>query len=194
MKTGLIIHSFLLVLIAISFSLNSFAHCDSYDGPLIKDAIKALESENVSLALKWIPAEDEPEIISLFNKTIALKSGDKEIYSIVEEHFLETLVRLHRQSEGESFTGLKPAGSASPIVVMADLALENHSPDDLLQKLSNHINFVLREKFQKAAALYEVKDRDPETGRQFVASYVDYTHTLETLHKVIESDQGHHGH
>jgi hypothetical protein len=63
----------------------------------------------------------------LFNKTYSLKGGDKEIYEIIEKHFLETLVRLHHASEGESFTGLKPAGSAEPIIKMSDKALEEQN-------------------------------------------------------------------
>ena len=30
-------------------SAPAFAHCDSYDGPVIKDAVKALETNNVNL-------------------------------------------------------------------------------------------------------------------------------------------------
>ena len=48
------------------------AHCDSYDGPVIKDATKALETNNVNLVLKWITDEQEKEIIPLFNKTYKL--------------------------------------------------------------------------------------------------------------------------
>ena len=35
-------------------TLPASAHCDSYDGPVIKDASKALETNNVNLVLKWI--------------------------------------------------------------------------------------------------------------------------------------------
>jgi hypothetical protein len=105
------------ILVAILFAgINGalYAHCDSYDGPVIKDAVKALETNNVNLVLKWIDQNDEQEIVDLFNKTYALKSGDQETYAIVEKHFLEALVRLHRASEGEPYTGLKPAGSLKP--------------------------------------------------------------------------------
>ena len=77
------------------------AHCDSYDGPVVTDALKALETNNVNLVLKWIDGEQEEEIISLFDKTYGLKDGDPEVYGIVKQHFLETLVRLHRETEGE---------------------------------------------------------------------------------------------
>src|SRR5690606_26263220 len=99
------------------------AHCDSYDGPVIKDALKAFNENKVALVLKWIEPQHETEIKSLFEKTYALKNGDREIYQIVERHFLETLVRLHREGEGAPYTGLKPAGSTTAIVQMADKAL-----------------------------------------------------------------------
>jgi len=181
-----------IILTGISGAL--YAHCDSYDGPVIKDAIKALETNNVNLVLKWIDQEDEQEIIDLFNKTYALKSGDQEIYAIVEKHFLETLVRLHRDSEGEPFTGLKPAGSAEPIIKMSDKALEDQNIDDLLSKLDNHINSVVREKYEKVIALDKTKDESAENGREYVAAYVDYTHTLEAIHGIIENGVIHHSH
>src|SRR5690606_14192822 len=89
-------------------SISGFAHCDSYDGPVIKDALRALDQNNVQLVLKWIDPQQEKEVISLFNKTYSLKDGNQEVYSIVEKHFFENLVRLHRETEGEPYTGLKP--------------------------------------------------------------------------------------
>src|SRR5690606_31476331 len=121
-------------------SLTAFAHCDSYDGPVIKDAIKALDNNDVRLVLKWITADQELEITSLFNKTYALKSKDKQVYDIVEKHFFETLVRLHRETEGAPYTGLKPAGSTIQIIQMTDKALEENNIKDLINKLDNHIS------------------------------------------------------
>ena len=193
MKTKILFPVILMTAIIFAISNPVNAHCDSYDGPLIKDALKALETNNVSLVLKWIEPADEKEITDLFNKTYALKTGDQEIYSIVEKHFLETLVRLHREGEGQPFTGLKPAGSASPIVVMADQALADHDIDELLGKLDNHINSVIREKYNKVEKLGKIKETDTQTGREFVAAYVDYAHTLEAIHSVIETG-GAHGH
>ena len=37
----------------------AFAHCDSYDGPVVKDALQALETNNVALVYKWISTEQE---------------------------------------------------------------------------------------------------------------------------------------
>lgn len=181
-----------LFLIFSSFSAT--AHCDSFDGPTIKDAKRALETNNVDLVLKWINPEQEAEVTSLFNKTYAMKSGDKEIYDIVEKHFFETLVRLHRETEGAPYTGLKPAGSTKKIILLSDEAIENKNVEGLLEKLNAHIGKVIKDKYQKVAALNKVKNESSEKGRQYVKAYVDYTHTIEALHDVVEHGNKHSGH
>lgn len=108
----------------------TFAHCDSYDGPVIKDAEKALETNNVNLVLKWVTKEQEKEITTLFHKTYELRNGDKGVYEIVEKHFFETLVRLHRETEGAPYTGLKPAGTTKQIIQMTDNALKENNVED----------------------------------------------------------------
>ncbi|WP_430972934.1 DUF6448 family protein [Sunxiuqinia rutila] len=189
----------ILSLVFVSFfmifgSLPASAHCDSYDGPTIKDATKSLETNNVNLVLKWITPEQEKEIIPLFNKTYALKAGDKEVYAIVEKHFFETLVRLHRETEGAPYTGLKPAGTTKPIIQLSDQAIVSKDIEDLLGKLNNHIGKVIKEKYEKVAALEKVKNDSPEKGREFVEAYVDYTHTIEAIHDIVEQGGGHSAH
>ncbi|KOH47129.1 DUF6448 family protein [Sunxiuqinia dokdonensis] len=184
----------LLFLFMIFGTLPVSAHCDSYDGPTIKDAIKALETNNVNLVLKWITPEQEKEIIPLFNKTYSLKKGDKEVYAIVEKHFFETLVRLHRVTEGAPFTGLKPAETTKMIVQLSDKALESNNIDDFLVKLNTHIGKVIKDKYDKVVALEKVKNDSPEKGREYVEAYVDYTHTIEAIHDIAEQGGGHSAH
>ncbi len=176
------------------FPATSFAHCDSYDGPVIKDAYKALETNDVNLVLKWIDKEQENEIKSLFSKTYSLKNSDMEIYQIVEKHFLETLVRLHRETEGAPYTGLKPAGSTKAIITLTDKAITSQNVDDLAQKLNGHIEKVIKEKYHQVVSLYNSKDESPEIGRAYVKAYVDYTHTLEAIHDILEYGGSHQGH
>ncbi len=170
----------------------TFAHCDSYDGPVIKDAKTALETNNVNIVLKWVEKADEAEITNLFNKTYKLKNGDKEIYEIVEKYFFETLVRIHRAGEGAPYTGLKPAGSASQIVKMADHSIETGDVDDLTSKFTAHIEKVVKEKYHTLMELSKVKTESLEKGRAYVAAYVDYTHTLEALHAPLEHGSSAH--
>ena len=186
--------TFILSLIAI-LSLISIqpasAHCDSFDGPALIDAEKALETNNVDLILKWINADMEDEVVPLFHKTYSMKNGDKEIYEIVKKHFYETFVRLHREMEGAPFTGLKPAGTTAHITVMSDKALESGDFASLLKALNNHVNSQLQEKFDKTEALYKVKDNSVEEGRAYVEAYVDYTHSLEAVHDILSGGGGH---
>lgn len=188
------IFSIVLLALLMVGSLPAFAHCDSYDGPTIKEAIKALETNNVNLVLKWITPEQEKVIIPLFNKTYSLKAGDKEVYQIVEKHFFETLVRLHRETEGAPFTGLKPAGTTKKIVQLSDQALDSKDVDTFLVKLNAHIGKVIKEKYEKVVALDKVKNDSPAKGREYVEAYVDFTHTIEAIHDIAEQSGDHSAH
>ncbi|MEA4810317.1 DUF6448 family protein [Macellibacteroides fermentans] len=175
----------------------AFAHCDSYDGPVVKDALQALETNNVALVYKWISTEQEAEISALFTKTYNLKKGDKEIYSLVEKHFLETLIRLHRQTEGFGFDGIKAAGTTKPIVQLSDKAIETGNVENLINQLNGHIAKVVEDKYNAVKELEKVKNESPEKGRDYVKAYVMYTHSLEAIHDIVEqvaSGHAEHGH
>lgn len=187
------ISSLLLAMTFMLLSTAAFAHCDSYDGPVIKEALKALEQNKVELVLKWIEPQQEEEIISLFDKTYSLKNGDKEVYAIVEKHFLETLVRLHRETEGEPFTGLKPAGSMTPLVEMADNSIAGKNVEGVIKTVNNHLEKLLRERHKKVVKLSKTKDDSVEQGRAYVKAYVLYTHTLEKLEHLLDGHASHSG-
>src|SRR5690554_1838063 len=192
-----IVQGMFVPMLIVVFSMLSLqpasAHCDSFDGPVLVDAAEALETNNVDLLKKWILPEDEAIVLPLFHKVYNLKEGDAEVYEIVKTHFYETCVRLHREMEGATFTGLKPAGTTAHITVMSDKALENGDFNSLLIALNKHVNGQLTEKYDKTAALYKVKDRSVEEGRAYVEAYVDYTHAVEAVHDLLESG-GHHHH
>jgi len=75
---------------------------------------------------------------------------------------------------------------------MTDKALQENNVDDFLLQLNKHIDKVVREKYQKVTELNKVKDDSVEKGREFVAAYVDYTHTVEAIHDIIEHGGGSH--
>lgn len=187
MRSLLVAFAFLLT------SISGFAHCDSYDGPVIKDAFRALKANNVELVFKWIIPEQEEQIASLFEKTYNLKDGDQEVYDIVEKHFLETLVRLHRETEGAPYTGLKPAGSMTPLVAMADNSIAEKNVDELLKTVNNHLEKLLRERYKKVTELSKTKNDSVEKGRAYVTAYVAYTHTLEKLERILNGHASHSG-
>jgi len=188
--------SILLILMLTAFiGSPAFAHCDSYDGPVVKDAMKALKTNNVSLVLKWVNENQSQEITALFNKTYSSRNDNKEIYTIIEKHFLETLVRLHRETEGAPYTGLKPAGTTKEIIKLTDNTITTGSANEMISKLNNHIEKVIKEKYQKVSELNKVKDISVEKGREYVKAYIDYTHTVEAIHNILElSNDGHSAH
>jgi Family of unknown function (DUF6448) len=91
--------------------LGAFGHCDTLDGPVIGLARKALEAGNVNLVLPWVRAEDERELRRAFEHALAVRKLGAEACELADTHFFETLVRIHRASEGAPYTGLKPAGA-----------------------------------------------------------------------------------
>ena len=167
------------------------AHCDSYDGPVIKDAMKAFEQQNVELVLKWVEPKYDKIITEKFNQTLKLTGSNEEVNKIIRTHFLETLVRLHREGEGASFTGLKPIGSMTPMVEMADNSLDKNDIDYVVEAVNSHLGEVLKERFTKAMELSKTKDNSVEQGRAYVDAYVQYTHTLEALEHIIHEPISH---
>lgn len=167
------------------------AHCDSYDGPVIKDAMIAFEQQNVEPVLKWVEPKYDEVITEKFNQTLKLQGDNEEVNKILRTHFLETLVRLHREGEGASFTGLKPAGSMTPMVEMADNSLDKNDIDNVIEKVNNHLGEVLKERFTKAMELSKTKDNSVEEGRAYVDAYVQYTHTLEALEHILHGSMSH---
>src|SRR5688572_9267000 len=49
------------------------AHCDSMDGPVVEAAREALAIGNAGPALAWVRPQDEAEIRSAFERTLAVR-------------------------------------------------------------------------------------------------------------------------
>ena len=88
-----------------------FAHCDTMDGPVIADAIKAIEQNNVNYVLKWVQPVNENEIKDAFVLIMKVRLQSPEAKLLADNYFFETLVRVHRSGEGVPYTGLKPSGT-----------------------------------------------------------------------------------
>lgn len=124
-----------IVLLFTVLSENAFAHCDTLDGPVVQTARTALEKGDVTPLLKWVQADDEKEIRTAFQKTLAVRTKGAEAKELADMYFFETLVRIHRAGEGAPYTGLKPGEAVDPAVALADRALETGSVDKLVNVL-----------------------------------------------------------
>jgi len=104
------------------------AHCDTINGPVVAAAKAALNSGDVTPVLKWVRAEDEPEIKAAFARSMAVRSKGKEASELADLYFFETVVRIHRAGEGAPYTGLKAAGEGiTSLIRAADSAIEGGS-------------------------------------------------------------------
>jgi hypothetical protein len=73
MKTNVV--SCLVILLISSLSTyNLSAHCDTMDGPVVADANKAFDQNNVNYVLKWVKPDYEKEIIDAFNLALSVRT------------------------------------------------------------------------------------------------------------------------
>lgn len=170
-------------------------HCDTLDGPLVKLAEKALRDRNVNLVLPWVRVEDEREIRKAFDDAQAVREFGPQAQSLADRHFLETVVRVHRASEGASFTGLKPAGlDLGPAVPAADSALATSSVEAVVKLLVDAVSAGVRERFRTAVQRRHFDVNDVAAGRSYVEAYVPYVHYVERLWEAAtEPVHGHAG-
>jgi hypothetical protein len=161
------------------------AHCDSLDGPVVRDARVALEAGDAAPVLKWVAPEQEAEVLATFQKTLTVRGKGTDAKELADLHFFETLVRLHRAGEGEPYTGLKPAGSTQPGLAAADDALAAGSSTALAKELSVAIERAVNERFAIVNERARHAGESVEAGRDYVEAYVEYAHFVESVHTLV---------
>lgn len=151
------------------------AHCDTADGPLVKDGNRALETGNLNHALKWIPAHGEAELREVFDRAQRVRTSGGDAAALADRLFLETLTRVHRVAEGAAFTGIKPSGAEVPAVVLAaDAALAGGTDADLLALVPGERRAELDRRFLAARTLADFDVDDVEAGRRYLDAYVTF--------------------
>lgn len=168
-----------------AFGENAFAHCDTLDGPVVRTARIALENRDVTPLLKWVQADDEEQIRDAFQKTLAVRAQGPEAKELADMYFFETLVRIHRAGEGAPYTGLKSGEAVDAAVTLADKSLQSGSVDDLVDVLTSAMAKGIRERFQQALEARKHADESVEAGREFVNTYVIFTHYVEGVHTTV---------
>jgi len=164
------------------------AHCDTSEGPAVKDGRKALETGNINYALKWIPADGEAEMRDVFEKALKVRTLGTEAAELADRLFLETMVRIHRMGEGVGFTGIQPVGTQiEPVVKAADEAIVLGSDADLLPMVPEERRAELDKRFQAALAIKDFDVDDVSAARRYRAAYVSFFKYAEG------EDHEHHG-
>lgn len=173
----------------------AIGHCDTLDGPVITLARKALESGNINHVLPWVHAEDEDEIRHAFDHALAVRGLGASARKLADRHFFETLVRVHRASEGAPYTGLKPAGAdLGPAVPAADKALEDGSVETVVKLLTDAVRAGVHRHYHAAMGRRKFAVDDVAAGREYVAAYVPYVHYVEGLWEAATGAAPAHAH
>lgn len=144
------------------------------------------------LAMSTYQGLQEPQIgdvpdlaTTTSDRARAIRSRGGEVRDIADLWFLETLVRTHREGEGEAYTGLEPAGSMNPVFAAADAALESGSVEELATEIADAVRQGLRERFGEALERQERAEESVELGRDYVEAYVTYMHFVERLDALV---------
>jgi len=167
----------------------SEAHCDSMDGPVVLAAQQALETKNVNLALIWVNEEQEGQIRESFRKTLDIRNENEQVREMADMYFFETLVRLHRESEGATYTGLKPAGTDfGPVIPIADQALETGSLEELRGLIVREFEAGLYTYFDKMMEAKNFDPNDVQAGREFVHKYVEFMHYANPVYNAVKAE------
>jgi len=168
------------------------AHCDTLDGPVVKDARAALEAKDVTPVLKWVGPADEAEIREAFRQALVVRAQGAEAAALADRYFFETLVRVHRAGEGAPYVGLQPAGApVEPGFAATDAALDSGSADALVKLVGADVEKGLRARHARAVELRKHAGESVAKGREYVAAYVDLMHYAEGVVKAAGRDAAH---
>ena len=146
---------------------------------------------DISPTLKWIRPQDEPELRAAFAHTLSVRELGSEAAALADRYFFETLVRIHRESEGAPYTGLRPAGELEPVYKEADSALESGSATALASHIGENVQSEIERRFAEAAEMRRHAEDSPEAGRHYVAAYVRYMHFVEAAYGLVAHGAAH---
>ena len=176
-KTGL--KPALILLFTLSFLILpanvTFAHCDTMDGPVIKDARKAMETNNVNYALKWVQPGDEAELKEAFILTMKVRNLNPDARILADKYFFRPARKAAQERRRFPFTGVKPSGT--PIdekILAADKSIETGDLTPLKGLVPAESVPELTERFEKAMSLRNSDIINVEAGRAYVEAYVQF--------------------
>lgn len=161
-----------------------FAHCDWINGPVVADARAALTKGDVTLVLRWVPSASEPEIRRAFERTLAARASGDKARDVADQWFFETVVRVHRASEGEPFTGLEGTEYTPNFAVqLGDNAINRNSIESMESTLTGAIRSELHRRFAAAIEARKHANESIDAGRRYVHAYTEFIHYLDNLHR-----------
>lgn len=202
MNELIIIAAFAVTLaVAVLWPQRASAHCDTMEGPTVRDGLEALETGDLDYALKWVSADGEAELREVFERGLAARELGPEAREVADRWFLENLVRIHRAGEGAAFSGLHPA--RTPVdekVAAADRSIELGDLRPLAGLVPAERWPELERRFAQVLERGSYDVHDVDAGRSYIEAYVSFfkfaeghDHEREHAHTRGHAHAG-HGH
>ena len=167
-------------------------HCDTRDGPVVKAAMKALETGNPNHVLIWIPRDSEEELRGVFERALRARPAGPDARDVADDWFFVTSFRLHRAGEGAAYTGMKPAGlSEGPVVPRAERAIETGDPSETIDFVLGATEDVLRRRFARVMETREYDPDDVAAGREFIEAFIGWVVFSHHLYADVTGGHGH---
>lgn len=136
--------------------------------------------------MPWIPQKAEHEIIEAFNKTLIARNQGKEAMEVADYWLYETVVRVHREGEGASYTGLKPAGlDWGPVVPRAEEAITKGNPKEVIDFINHTLKEELEVRFSRVMAKKNFDTNNVTAAREYVQAELGFVLFSHGLYAVI---------
>lgn len=162
-------------------------YIDSMDGPVVKAAENALDMGDVKHVLSYVSQQDEGELKDAFEKTLSVRELSGEAAELADYWFFETVVRLHRKGEEESYTGLKSAGTDwGPVIPKIDQAIETENIDELLDFLLNFIREDIKGRFEDVLSKKDYDEGDVEDARDYINAREEFIKYASKFYDYVE--------
>jgi len=174
-----------------SLAVKAHGHCDTESGPVAIAASKALQTGKFETVAIWVAEAQSQELQERFQECLSVYQMRGEAKKMAERYFMETAVRLHREAEGMSYTGLKPPQPLPQDVAEAEKALETGNVKPLTNLLSRELQQETQKWFRRALEARKLKDKSIRYGREWVDAYVKYVIYVHGLHKTIQAGPTH---
>jgi uncharacterized protein DUF6448 len=170
-------------------------HCDSLDGPVVRAARQALDGDDVTLVLPFVPKTGEKEILDAFDKVMQARQTNPICREVADRYFFETVVRVHRAGEGAPFTGLKPAGlDVGPVIPVAEKAIESGNAAALEDMLVTAVRDEVVHRFHRLRHLHDDAKLGVDSARAYVQAMLGlqvWAHGLYQATKATGHVAGH---
>ena len=174
-----------VLLCVLNEAVGATTPCKYVDGPAIEDGKAALETGDVTPALKWVSKSDECVITSLFAKVVVLRGKGPEAKELADQYFIDTLVRLHRVVVRDApYYGIGDP-SVDPVLALVDKAMADKSADEMTKKVNELVAVSICQKFTALLELKRNKDKSIESGRKYAEAHGNFINYLRGVHDAV---------